>query len=299
MINPGLIAGGASLIGDAIGMIGQKKRENRALKNQTKLMGIQKKNQMELNEQGYDLQKRMWDETNYQAQMNNIKGAGLNAGLIYGMKGGGGVTTGSQGGGSAQGGNAPSPQPMEIGNKMQAVAQLALLNAQRKNIEADTFNKLKSGDNQYEQSEEKRYKNIVTKQYGLDAELYEASNRKDAALVEGQYKYEGNTGKDDVRNKAFDMEDAKYRNAINEADIKEVEARIAKETEEDVKNKIAYEAASTQMDKAVKEQQINLSKEQERKIWHDIWTNWTNAGFNGLGKIINAALIKNLKSIKK
>ena len=36
----------------------------------------------------------MWNKTNYEAQMAHLKNAGLNPGLIYGMKGGGGVTTG-------------------------------------------------------------------------------------------------------------------------------------------------------------------------------------------------------------
>ena len=36
----------------------------------------------------------MWNKTNYGAQMKHLQAAGLNPGLIYGMKGGGGVTTG-------------------------------------------------------------------------------------------------------------------------------------------------------------------------------------------------------------
>lgn len=188
MINPGLITGGASLVGDTIGMIGQNAREKRAMQNQQKLMGIQTENQMKLNKQGFELQKAMWNETNYEAQMQKMREAGLNSSLMYGMKGGGGVTTGSQGGGSATGGSAPSPQPMDIGNKIQAVAQLALLNAQKKNIEADTYNKLKTGDNQYETSIGKNIENTVERR-GIDAKVAEYSNREEKAKAEGKMKY--------------------------------------------------------------------------------------------------------------
>ena len=57
--------------------------------------------QRQLNQQGADLQMDMWNKTNYGAQLEHMKDAGLNPALMYGMGGGGGATTGSQGGGSA------------------------------------------------------------------------------------------------------------------------------------------------------------------------------------------------------
>jgi len=61
----------------------------------------QQQRQMELNQQGHDLQMDMWNKTNYGAQIDHMKQAGLNPALMYGMGGGGGATTGSQGGGAA------------------------------------------------------------------------------------------------------------------------------------------------------------------------------------------------------
>ncbi len=61
----------------------------------------QQQRQMELNQQGHDLQMDMWNKTNYGAQLQHMKDAGLNPALMYGMGGGGGATTGSQGGGAA------------------------------------------------------------------------------------------------------------------------------------------------------------------------------------------------------
>ena len=71
--------------------------------------------------------------------MKMMKDAGLNPGLMYGMSGGGGQTTGSQGGGSAQGGN--SHAPMDIGASVQAglmLAQASKLKAETKEIEGRT-----------------------------------------------------------------------------------------------------------------------------------------------------------------
>ena len=43
----------------------------------------------------YGKQMDMWNATNYPAQVEQLNKAGLNPALEYGMKGGGGVTTGS------------------------------------------------------------------------------------------------------------------------------------------------------------------------------------------------------------
>lgn len=129
-----LLQAGAGIVN----MMGQKARERRALRNTEKLMGLQTRNQSELNRQGQQLQLDTWEKTSYPAQMEMLKEAGLNPGLLYGNGGPGGVT-GSQGGGSASGGSAPAPQPMpmELGNAMRIGAEIALMKAQAKKAEAE------------------------------------------------------------------------------------------------------------------------------------------------------------------
>lgn len=121
-----------------LGLIGQKKREKRAMANTRELMGIQFKNQKELDKYGQQLQLETWEKTNYPAQMAMLKEAGLNPGLMYGQAGSGGVT-GSQVGGSAASGNAPAPQPwpLDIGSAMMMAAQIKLMKAQAKKTEAE------------------------------------------------------------------------------------------------------------------------------------------------------------------
>lgn len=93
----------------------------------------QLKGQKEALAQQNAAQLEMWNATNYGAQMKHLKEAGLNPGLLYGMGGAGGATTG----------NASAMPTSQGGHGMDiaGAAQLALLKAQRENIEADTVKK--------------------------------------------------------------------------------------------------------------------------------------------------------------
>ena len=131
----------STLLGIGLGAAGglvQEARAGKQHRRQKELMDIQNQNQRGLNEQGHQMNKDMWDYSNYGNQVKHMKNAGLNVGLMYGMGGGGGSTAGSQSGGSAAGGSAAAP--MDIGNALQA----GLMKAQIDNINADT--NLKKGD---------------------------------------------------------------------------------------------------------------------------------------------------------
>lgn len=139
IVGAAAIQAGAQVGGGLLTMLGQKKREARAVENQQKLMGLQMRNQMALNEQGQKIQQETWEKTNYPAQMKMLQEAGLNPALLY-SKGGSGGVTGSQGGGSASGGNAPAPQPMpnmDIGNAVRTAAETLLAKAQARKLNAE------------------------------------------------------------------------------------------------------------------------------------------------------------------
>lgn len=104
-----------------------------------KLMDLQQQNQMELNKQGQQLQLDTWAKTNYPAQMEMLKKAGLNPSLMY-AKGGTGGTTGGQGGGSASMASAPHSTPMNLPNIMEIMSQKAnidLMKAQAHKTEVE------------------------------------------------------------------------------------------------------------------------------------------------------------------
>lgn len=140
----GAIAGAA---GSVIGALTANTRRKQQMADQKKLMELQQKNQMALNQQGADLAKQNWDYTNAENQIKHYENAGLNVGLMYGGSGAGGTLSSGSGGG-ATGGNTPIPE--SIGGQLgmmgiqtqQMINQTELIKAQKENIEADTKLKL-------------------------------------------------------------------------------------------------------------------------------------------------------------
>ena len=116
---------GTSIVGGIADQIFGEFNQARALRGQKKALKQQ-------NDAAYE----MWEKTNYSAQKEQMKKAGLNPALMYGMSGGGGVTTGPSSA-TADG----QPGGTNIGMGIQAMAQLELLKAQKENIEADTKEK--------------------------------------------------------------------------------------------------------------------------------------------------------------
>lgn len=89
-------------------------------------------------------QMKMWEDTNYLAQRRQLEKAGMSVGLLYGKGGQGGSLQATPG--SVSAGKAERPQEMGMGLQlgMQSAmmkAQIALTQAQAKNLEADTANK--------------------------------------------------------------------------------------------------------------------------------------------------------------
>lgn len=106
-----------------------------AYQNQIGLNQQQLAGQQGLNQQGHDLQMQMWENTNAPAQVEMLRQAGLNPGLMYKQGGPGGVT-GSQTGGSAQGGQAQKGQAMQRRQLMDM--QNLMMKAQLDNLRAQT-----------------------------------------------------------------------------------------------------------------------------------------------------------------
>lgn len=129
-------------ISTGLGLMLEKHEDKRQLSQQQKLQDLQVGGAMQLTNYNTQKQLELWKATNYPAQMEQLKTAGLNPALMYGM-GGGGATTANIDQGNVSGAEAPKgggeiAAMMGLGLQR---AQLSLLDAQRKNIEADTANK--------------------------------------------------------------------------------------------------------------------------------------------------------------
>lgn len=128
------------------GMILGGYNDQRQKRQQQDLTNIQIAAQKRMMDYSQQKQYEMWLKTNYGAQMEQLTKAGLNPGLIYGMGGSGGATTGNaQGnvtGAQAQQNPGEIQQMMGIGLQSQLqAAQIKLMESQAKNLDADTTKK--------------------------------------------------------------------------------------------------------------------------------------------------------------
>lgn len=231
----------------AANTVAQDMREKRSNENQEQMLDIQWRNQRDLNQQGHNLQYEMWKKTNYSAQMEQMRKAGLSPGLMYGQSGAGGATTGSQGGGSAASGNAAAPQQMEIGAMMQAAqaqkAQIELLDAQKKNIDADTANK-KAGT-EYTSGAQTAKTEAETKTEGHEAAI---------KYIESKY--------------AEQKESWGATKIENESRQQQVQANVAQNTAESAEKKIEAEAKNESIQSAIMMAEKEI-KEFEARLTRD------------------------------
>lgn len=127
---------GKSVLGAGLGLITGQYNDSRQLRQQQRLQNMQVQGQKELGEYNRQLAMQMWEDTNYAAQVEQLRKAGLNIGLMYKGAGAGGTTQGASAG-NVTGGQAPTGGG-EIGMAMQMGMQMQLLKAQKENIEANT-----------------------------------------------------------------------------------------------------------------------------------------------------------------
>lgn len=128
-------------ISEGMGIAMQPIKNKQQLKQARRLQDLQLEGDATRLQRNQAAALQMWKDTNYSAQMEELEKAGLNPGLIYGMSGGGGATASvTPGGGGGQA--AGVAQESKGGQGMGLMAgQMALLEAQKENIEADTRNK--------------------------------------------------------------------------------------------------------------------------------------------------------------
>lgn len=266
LIGGAMISGGASLLGGILGMNkGQQeadRRQREQFEQQKQLMDKQLTNQKELNIQGQEL------GMDYSKQRGKLEEAGLNAGLMY--SGGAGSTGGS--GGSATGGSAPSfdntnSQYGQLG--MELGTRLALMGAQKQNIEADT--KLKEID--------------ANKKAGVDTENVIAGTgniEADTALKNLQSENQKlqnnitNMNTEEIINTVY----ANARKAEAEAGIATVNANVMTETQKDRVKQIKAEAIGAVLDNLLKKENISYTQAQTKAVAEQVLQGWLNANSN-------------------
>jgi len=247
----GNIIGGLGALGGAImGNMGRRQQQ----RDTKELMQIQQFYNQQNMEKAQQQQFEMWQKTNFPAQVEMLKNAGLNVGLMY-EGGGAGGTTGAGNMTSAGLGNAPNYDiagDMAKGGALaREVAQLGLLKAQRENIEADTQQKQETTKSTAEDVKYKQFDNDVRDFVGKEATAeaikwandrialaFEKENAEWETLKAAGYEGKAFDDKDSPAAKALaagyekaeeDLINARTNNDINEAKkiVAQFEARMA------------------------------------------------------------------------
>lgn len=138
-----------------IGMqrLGARYDRRQQLNTQGRMMALQMRGEKEMMDYQQKLAMDMWNNTNYAAQVEQMKKAGLSPGLMYGKGGPGAATTGPGGSPGVTGGQAPYIDTTSMGMQMgMGMAQQQLMAAQTENIKAQT-EKLRGVDTQKVQTE--------------------------------------------------------------------------------------------------------------------------------------------------
>lgn len=186
-----------NMLNEGMGLLLAGPKRQAQLKTAKGLQQLEITGQKEMTDYNMAKQLQMWKDTNYPAQMEMLKQAGLNPGLIYGMGGGGGATTG-QAAGNVTGQQAHEPQAAKGGEGMGLmIGQMGLLEAQKENIKANT----------------EKTKVETAKTAGVDTEKVKAET---ASLAQG-------------------VQNLQAQEALTkvETELKQVQTTLAKETLED------------------------------------------------------------------
>lgn len=137
----GMITGGIS---QALGLSwSPRKAMNEQLKYNKEIMALQNQYQQQAAAQSQQYAKDYWDYTNAENQVQHLKNAGLNIGLMYGQNGAGGM--GASGGARQESPEQPQGNPIAMALQTQQIeqqrrmtdAQITLTEAQAKKAEEE------------------------------------------------------------------------------------------------------------------------------------------------------------------
>lgn len=289
---------GQAGMGMLLGRMGEGHNDRRQLEQQRKLAeqqaDIQLRAGQAMGDYNYRKQLEMWEATNYDAQRKQIEKAGLNPGLLYGMKGGGGVSTGSIAGmGAVSGGNAAVGGPEAqagMGMALQAQmmqAQIKLMEAQAGKTEVETT-KIAGVDTTQVQTQTESLTQGIENQkaakimMGVETQLKEIAAEVNGRSVEATIRYI----------------DAHAGEMMRQEEIARFNANIAEDTWRTKVDIIRTELTGMIIRNAAMEAGIKLTEAQTKQIEHAIVQNWqrieidrTNSNTNERGQRTQADAI--------
>lgn len=221
---------------------------------QKRLQTEQMKDNSKLQRQNQQMAVKTWNETNAEAQVNHLKNAGLNVGLMY--KGGGpGGQTSSQ---PASVGMGQGSQPVSLSQNMMAGMSIDRQKAEIENIKADTAIKIAGLP--------KPAADIANVQAETGKRLQETSNAKLQGELLAIEKTMRNETLEDVIKQAAAVSDK----AVGEAISARAKGEIDEATYNDKITQIKQDTAEQQLRMATQKMNINVSQNQIVKMATEI-----------------------------
>lgn len=222
----------------------------------------------------YNQQKQMemWRDTNYKAQVGELQAAGLNPGLLYGMGGGGGATTGS--GGSQMPSIATADAPS---NAMGKIMEIGMMAAQKGLIESQTRKNNAEAENEETVNPEKTTQETENLAQGLDNMRQDYEVKKlEIRLKQMDAHIQGETIDQTIERMTAESKQAQEALALLKNERKVSDATVAEQTQI-IKTKaveallinslIRAQTAKTGTDTRLSEQQITNLVQENMREW--------------------------------
>lgn len=271
----GAITGIAGQIGSWLG-IGEKKQDKRQISQQEKLNAVNAKTSKELADYEQELKMKMWNDTNYGAQMAQADKAGVSRAAVLGG-GGSGVGQGASVNSISGGGAADAASAMNAAtNKAMSAAQLGLTTAQTANLNADTKKKevdaaKAAGAETDNTIANTKYTNTITELNNLEKAL-KGINVKIAGKLENEMFY----------------------GALGELKSKVAKGNIDAETTEAEIKRITAEASGAIIENQAKKQGIKLDQAKINEINTNLQQEWEKIKLQGKSLDVSKENMKEL-----
>lgn len=277
----------------AMGLALEGHNDRRQLRQQQRLQALQMQGNKSMMDYSFQKQLDMWKATSYQAQVEQMKLAGINPALIYGMSGGGGQTTGTPQG-SVTGADAPKGG-QEIQTAIGMGLQMQLQKAQIQNIQAQT-EKTKGESANLPATGEK----IKTETASLLQGIENAKSQKALTDIETELKQIEQYIKGKTQNMAISIISTAAQEANEKLEVLKNDRTISDATKQDKIDQIRANLIGTWLDNALTNAQTTTEQhkpgliETQRTAMIKAWVQkWKEIELQGRNTDTHAAVADN------